>query len=1005
MNLKSKKKKQVRDAPNRSLAANLADGIANYEDTAQRSLLFQDITFPSAIQKFGREMPIHHMKRSGSVTDLRPCKIPRCDTENPIVLVHNDSFQKLLQQKCIPYGVQFELARLITNEVDSIHRYREIINTLSEEQLHTHVDLVPKLFETSHLRSEQETASSAPWSELDKETEAFDEDPHFAGIGNNLDYPGWWAGKVDFRAKLEETGDRIVLEKPSLGPSNKLQRRFGSPSVLRVKVNSKLFYSRQNHLVQYFKRPLIIWSYVFRAFCSKENTVFFFKTNEVARDGCISTQTAGLSLYGLIQWMNPLELNGNQKLCKWASRMALGLSSSIPGPRLSPEDIVFEPDLGKSYSEFVLVENDPSTNMTDGCGTSNLVLHQEIYETYRGKYLDGIPTAFQFRLAGSKGLLLLAAHDGAKVRIRTPSQVKINYPAPDVDPLDPSHLTIDILRFSRIKTPARLSAETIQNLHENGVPASVFVDLLERRLRELVEGLTTWEGPDAIPNLWKAVEAAEGVVSARKARQSPSDGRVQGFRDVNEEDEDEDAINREPISTAWWRDPISGCPSSLAETVLELLDSGFTPLNSPYLRDKLKQLVKMKVNTAASKFNYVVPQSASAFVVPDPYGVLKPDEIHFKSSRREFVMKDGTQTDIILGDVLMTRNPCKVPTDVRKVKAVQHPALNGTVNVIVCSVQGSRRLLDFLAGGDYDGDRGTTIWDEIICKPLWQRSREFCERHAAENTDECQVVEELQEYLLGSLVDPSYVGEYSRFHENAVYKLGYSNPSTVKLAYQKRYAHPIGPAYKEKLQLEKMQKKNAAASNCLPLERSSGFLPFILDILVQEAGNKRRLWLEEIDQRFGINSLDTRPDPTLTAPWTQFYNEAKQRQEDGILKDLQLISKHVEAMYEERTAAYHRGSSSDSFFSSQHITQRQDTIRDLSKRFSEHPEAKDLETLMEDRTIARLRASYAYIYALRMGHPSSQFPFDRAFKELCAIKAESSGLYKVCLLSMYERRR
>lgn len=56
--------------------------------------------------------------------------------------------------------MQFELARLITNEVDSIHRYREIINTLSEEQLHTHVDLVPKLFETSHLRSEQETASS-----------------------------------------------------------------------------------------------------------------------------------------------------------------------------------------------------------------------------------------------------------------------------------------------------------------------------------------------------------------------------------------------------------------------------------------------------------------------------------------------------------------------------------------------------------------------------------------------------------------------------------------------------------------------------------------------------------------------------------------------------------------------------------------------------------------------------------------------------------------------------
>lgn len=212
--------------------------------------------------------------------------------------------------------------------------------------------------------------------------------------------------------------------------------------------------------------------------------------------------------------------------------------------------------------------------------------------------------------------------DEHKITLRSPSQIKIRYPGFTVpaapSPLDPSHLTIDILRFSRTKTPAKLSAETIQNLHENGVPASVFTSFLETRLRELVEGLTTWEGHDAIPNLWKAVEAAEGVVSARKARQSATDGRIQGFRDVNEEDEDEETLSQDksPTSSAWWRDPFSGCPSSIAETIMELLDSGFTPSNSPYLRDKLKQLVKKKVAHAASKFNYVVSQSASAFVVP-----------------------------------------------------------------------------------------------------------------------------------------------------------------------------------------------------------------------------------------------------------------------------------------------------------------------------------------------------------------------------------------------------
>jgi len=34
-----------------------------------------------------------------------------------------------------------------------------------------------------------------------------------------------------------------------------------------------------------------------------------------------------------------------------------------------------------------------------------------------------------------------------------------------------------------------------------------------------------------------------------------------------------------------------------------------------------------------------------------------------------------------------------------KVKAVDHPALRNYVDVIVFSVQGARRLIDFLAGG------------------------------------------------------------------------------------------------------------------------------------------------------------------------------------------------------------------------------------------------------------------------------------------------------------------
>ncbi|KAJ3926978.1 MAG: RNA dependent RNA polymerase-domain-containing protein [Lentinula lateritia] len=423
-----------------------------------------------------------------------------------------------MKQKRIPYGIQFELARTLASNPDSVTKFQNLISNLPQDQTPTHSYLFSQLFSISSSRnlSIYEVASTAPWKELDKEEEAFAKDPLYAGIGNNEEYPGWWAGTIIFVGKLEETGEKIVLEKITLGPSNKIQRRFGSACILRVKIPSKRFFTKQNDLVLFFKRPVVIWNHVFRAFFAKDNTVFLFKTNEIFFDKQISLNSSpnaddGLSLYEFIKWLNPLEHNSRQKLCKWASRLALGLSSSIPGPRLKQEEISYE-------SDIILDPSDPSSNMTDGCGISSLALHKVIYETYRERLqLSEVSTAIQFRLAGAKGMVLLAKYDkveNLQVVLRS-SQIKICYPSVL---LDPSHLTMDILRFSHTKTPAKLSEEVIKNLHHNGVPASVFIGLLQQRLQEVVDGLTAWEGPDAMPKLWKAVETAEGVIGARKAR-------------------------------------------------------------------------------------------------------------------------------------------------------------------------------------------------------------------------------------------------------------------------------------------------------------------------------------------------------------------------------------------------------------------------------------------------------------------------------------------------------
>ena len=51
------------------------------------------------------------------------------------------------------------------------------------------------------------------------------------------------------------------------------------------------------------------------------------------------------------------------------------------------------------------------------------------------------------------------------------------------------------------------------------------------------------------------------------------------------------------------------------------------------------------------------------------HSVLEPGEIYFKSSKRNLKTPDGLEIDTVVGDILITRHPCKLPTDVQKVCA------------------------------------------------------------------------------------------------------------------------------------------------------------------------------------------------------------------------------------------------------------------------------------------------------------------------------------------------
>ena len=201
-----------------------------------------------------------------------------------------------------------------------------------------------------------------------------------------------------------------------------------------------------------------------------------------------------------------------------------------------------------------------------------------------------------------------------------PSQIKIQHTESYLQ--NPAHRVIDTLRASHtMKSPVHFSKEIVINLSENGVSPNILIDLCCQSLENAISPLLQWDGKDAMPQLWAAVARQGNVMAARMALESAWTARARGVAGMQQYDQDESNGGYEdddalPQSTAWWGDDISGCPSSLEETVITFLDSGFHPATNAILAERLDHVAKHAVKHCMSKNRVTVPMSCSAFIVP-----------------------------------------------------------------------------------------------------------------------------------------------------------------------------------------------------------------------------------------------------------------------------------------------------------------------------------------------------------------------------------------------------
>ncbi|KAG9313859.1 RNA dependent RNA polymerase-domain-containing protein [Chiua virens] len=937
---------------------------------------------------------------------------------------HDKLAQSLLDANSLAWGTIYEIARGVTK---GQWTWSEVTREKIDQLRGTNAQAANKVAAIIlHGREPPRDAAAELWTEYDREQDAILENKGrgLGGMGAWKGKDDWYGGRIQQVGRLVRNNNRysIQLEKPEIRRSHRFSRFLGSRRIMQVRVPDNLLYNKQGEEVRSLlsSHKFILCGRVFLPFHAKEGSMYMIETNQDferdARDQ--DGDQFRLSLWDFTDWHNPFRRNNKQPISKWSTRWALGLSTSVPTIELDPQHIYEIEDInvspkdweGKTPAEKVL---------TDGCGFINGAALTQIMRVM--KY-GSRPTAVQGRIGGSKGMWVLhpdpleQVSDGpAKIWTR-PSQTKIKLGSSFH--LGHSQRIFDLLAPSRVTGPSRLSSQTLINLSYNGIEHGMLKELMAMGLKEEIQSFIDWTQPQSMVMVWNAVEKAGHITVTRLRRMLGGQARALGLGqlrpsdDQGQEEEEDDTDHVQLLADIGHR-KFSGQPVTLHETVLELLQAGFHPLRLDYLFQKLESIIGLVLDDYVEKFHIPVKESCEAYIIPDPYGVLEEGQIHFRSSELIISPSTGEQTDIIIGDVLISRNPTRLPSDIQKVKAVAHPKLSNYFNVIVFPIKGKQSLASFLGGGDtvmlnwykplVDQFRGSSL-----CTAPTDLS-DFFEREVEHVRDFDRRVSKLEQKLAQQAVQKvlllglaeTRVGLYSKFHDTAVYEFGYADSKAIHLAYMfttcldasKTGLRVKPPVFDSDMKhwgtkkpwyawrLEQGKGKN---NDQMQLLRQRDSQAFILDVLVAEGDNLRKEALEEY-RRLKVHTM--KEDQDLSRPWNEAKAKAKQAQDDhGIscftenLDDIQTHVNNALGSFRRAVEIYKPDGTNGSASRDSQATVLFERVASL---FAKPPSFRGF-VFFSDDDIRTLKASYA-------SNLSLSFAFSVAFYDLCCIKAKATG--------------
>ncbi|KAK2047917.1 RNA dependent RNA polymerase [Colletotrichum somersetense] len=457
--------------------------------------------------------------------------------------------------------------------------------------------------------------------------------------------------------KVMVTPSTMHFCSPSVESSNRVLRKYSSyqDRFLRVQFTDELYRGKVysdagneifNRIYRTLKQGIKIGNrvYEFLAFGNsqiRECSVYFF---------CPTDYT---TCDDIRQWMG--EFSHIRNVAKYAARIGQCFSTTREIRGVTVPRIVQAEDIERDGYCF-----------SDGVGKISKLL-AEMVVNEMGQESVGIPSAFQFRMGGCKGMLAVWSDaKGLEVHIR-PSQEKFKA----------QFNGLEIVRFAQYSV-ATLNRQTITILTTLGVKSAPILQLAEQQIRNYEKAMNDRSAAAGL--LGKYID--ENMTSL-----TIKDLVCWGFMDTEVQ---------EPF-------------------VLTILN--------------LWRIWSMKL--LKEKARVIVEQSAFLLGCLDETGTLRGHSkaTEGKETRNvedipqiflQIPNPDGKYY-CVTGVCIVGRNPSLHPGDIRVVEAVDVPALHHLKNVVVFPSIGDRDVPSMLSGGDLDGDDFFVIWNPDLIPPQWHQ--------------------------------------------------------------------------------------------------------------------------------------------------------------------------------------------------------------------------------------------------------------------------------------------